>query len=70
MKTIKIALGTLFVFGLLAFASRSDWSEEVVMSIPQEAYEAICVKLPNGASNYEIATEYMNNKSYYDSLSE
>lgn len=69
MKAIKILVTVLFVFGAFAFAGRSDWSETVVMSMPNEAYEAICVKLPNGASDYEIASEYVSNKAYYDSLS-
>lgn len=69
MKAIKIIISVLFIFGAFAFAGRVDYSEEIVMSMPQEAYEAIVVKLPNGASDYEIACEYMNNKKYYDKMS-
>lgn len=69
MKAIKIIITVLFVSVALAFAGRADWAETVVMSMPNEAYEAICVKLPNGASDYEIATEYINNREYYDGLS-
>lgn len=70
MKAIKIIITVLFVSVAFAFAGRSEWSEEVVMSMPNEAYEAICVMLPNGASDYEIACEYVNNREYYDGLSE
>ena len=69
MKSINIIISVLFIFGAFAFAGRVDYSEEIVMSMPQEAYEAIVVKLPNGASDYEIACEYMNNKKYYDKMS-
>lgn len=70
MKAIKIILASVFVFSMFAFAGRSDWSEEIVMSMPQEAYEAIVVKLPDGASYYDIAMEYINNREYYEGLSE
>ena len=70
MKAIKIIIAVLFVYVAFAFAGRSDWSEEVVMSMPNEAYEAVCVNLPNGASDYEIACEYVNNREYYDGLAE
>ena len=69
MKTIKIIISILFISGAFAFSGRVDYSEEIVMNMPQEAYEAIVVKLPNGASDYEIACEYMNNKKYYDKMS-
>lgn len=70
MKAIKIIITVLFVFGAFSFAGRADFAEVVVMEMPNEAYEAICVKLPNGASDYDIATEYISNKEYYDGLAE
>lgn len=67
---------TVFVIGFFAFfcflgiAGSSDYNEQIVYTMPQEAYEAIYLKLGDGCSNKQIAEEYMSNKLYYDSLSD
>lgn len=57
----------LGLFLILSFAGTVDYSEQVVMNMPQEAYEAVVLKLGDDASYYDIAQEYKNNKEYYDS---
>lgn len=57
----------LFIF-LMGIGGSADYAEQVVYTMPQEAYEAIYLKLGDGCSNREIANEYMSNKQYYDSL--
>ena len=69
MKALKVTLATLFTLVAFGYAGRVDWSEQIVMSMPQEAYEQIIITLPEDASYYETAKEYMNNKEYYDKLS-
>ena len=70
MKAIKIIITVLFVSVAFAFSGRVDYFEEIIMSMPQEAYEAIYLELGDGCSYYEIAKEYMSNREYYDKLSE
>lgn len=66
----------VFVTGLVAFVSvlgyagSYEYAEQVVYTMPQEAYEAIVIRLGDEASCKEIAREYMDNKAYYDSLIE
>lgn len=63
-----------FLLGMIAFLfvcgmiGRQDYAEQVVYTMPQEAYEQIVLKLGDGASKCDIADEYQNNKQYYDSL--
>lgn len=63
-----------FLLGMIAFLfvcgmiGRQDYAEQVVYTMPQEAYEQIVVKLGDNASKWDIANEYQNNKKYYDSL--
>lgn len=68
-QPIKIAFGSLLFIALLGYAGTLDYSEQIVYTMPQEAYEAIALKLGDGASNVAIAKEYMNNQEYYNSLS-
>lgn len=56
-----------FMIIILSFAGTVDYSEQVVMNMPQEAYEAVVLKLGDDASYYDIAQEYKKNKEYYDS---
>lgn len=56
----------LGLFLILSFAGTVDYSEQVVMNMTQETYDAIVEKLGDEASDYEIVQEYKNNKEYYD----
>lgn len=69
MKTIKIIFAALAVFAAFAFAGTTDYTEQVLYTMPQDAYEQIVLHLGDGGTDMEIVKEYMNNKSYYDSLS-
>lgn len=64
--TIFTAGFCFFIF-MLGMAGRSDYNEEIIYTMPQDAYEDICVKLGD-CSDQEIVNEYMSNKQYYDNL--
>lgn len=68
-QVIAFVTGFIAFFFLLGFAGTSDYNEHVVHTMPQEAYEAVYLKLGDGCSNGEIVKEYMSNREYYDSLS-
>ncbi|WP_455668241.1 hypothetical protein [Phocaeicola sp.] len=63
-------LGFIAFFFLIGLAGRQEYAEQVVYTMPQEAYEQIVVKLGDGASKCDIADEYQNNKAFYDKISE
>lgn len=60
----SLLFGLFIIF--LSFAGTVDYSEQVIMNMPQETYDAIAEKLGDEASDYEIVQEYKNNKEYYD----
>lgn len=66
MGKLVIALA---VFSLsYMMAGTYDISEEIVMEMPQEAYEAVMLKVGDNASYTTIAKEYLKNQKYYDSF--
>ena len=68
MKVIKVCVGFIAFMAVLGFAGRTDWSDEVIYTMPEQTYQRIEAKLGTGCSRYDIAKEYMNNKAYYDAL--
>lgn len=69
-QVAMLVAGFITFFALLGVAGKIDCAEQIVYTMPQEAYEAICLKLGDGCSDCQIANEYMTNKQYYDSLSQ
>lgn len=68
-KVLLYIAGSVFFFLLLGVAGNYDYAEEVVYDMPQPVYDNIVSKLGDDASIIDIADEYMDNRSYYDSLS-
>lgn len=68
-KVCQIIVSAIIVFIVLGFAGRSDWSDQIINGMPQEAYDNITAKLGDGCSDYDVAKEYVANKKYYDSQS-
>lgn len=64
-----------FVFGISAFLflygliGHYDYIDEVMINMPQEAYDAIVLKLGDDVSKEAIVNEYQANKELYDKLS-
>ncbi|WP_242661043.1 hypothetical protein [Bacteroides cellulosilyticus] len=54
---------------MLGIAGRQDYNQEVLYTMPQEAYEQIVLILGDDATDTDIVRTYMNNKQYYDNLS-
>ena len=69
-QVTMLVAGFIAFFILLGIAGKMDYAEQNVYNMPQEAYEAIYLKLGDGCSDCQIANEYMANKQYYDSLSQ
>lgn len=69
-QCIAFAAGTIAFFALMGVAGTSDYTEQVLYTMPQEAYEQIYLELGDGCNDSEIVSKYMSNKGYYDSLSE
>lgn len=67
-QCLAMAIGTAAFILLLGYAGSYEYAEEVCLSMPDIAYENIILKLGDGASNKEIAAEYMGNREYYDNL--
>lgn len=68
-QVITFIAGFIAFFAIIGIAGSIDHTEQIVYTMPQEAYEAIYLKLGNGCSDKQIAKEYTSNQKYYDSLS-
>ena len=70
-KQIVVFVAGLIILIILHCIEGTNVSkEQIVYAMPQEAYEAIYLKLGNGCTDRQIADEYMANKQYYDALSQ
>lgn len=67
-QTLMFVTGFILLFFILGIAGNADLTEQIVYTMPQEAYEEIYLKLGNGCTDSQIAKEYLSNKSYYDSI--
>lgn len=67
-QCLAFLLGMIAFLFLLGLGGRQDYTEQVVYTMPQKAYERIVLQLGDGASKYDIVNEYQSNRKYYDSL--
>ncbi len=68
-KVLCIILTVIGAFAMLGIAGRQDYNQEVLYTMPQEAYEQIVLILGDDATDTDIVRTYMNDKQYYDNLS-
>lgn len=68
-RALCIILGLTGFFAVLGIAGRQDYNQEVLYTMPQEAYEQIVLELGDDATDANIVRTYMSNKTYYDKLS-
>lgn len=68
-QVVAFIAGFITFLCLLGLAGSAERVEQIVYTMPQEAYEAVYLKLGDGCSQREIADEYMSDKQYYDALS-
>lgn len=67
-QVIIFTAGFIAFFVILGIAGNMDYTEQVINTMPQEAYEEIYLKLGNKCTDLQISNEYLSNKSYYDSI--
>lgn len=67
-QTLVFVSGMILFLFAIGIAGRLERTEQIVYTMPQEAYEQIYLKLGNGCTDYEIAKEYLSNKEYYDNI--
>lgn len=66
---IAIVIMALACYSLVPDQSTTS-NEDIIASMPDNVYESVSLSAGDGASVDELAAEYLNNKSYYDSLEE
>lgn len=66
----------IFVVGFIAFwviiglISSPDYAENIIDDMPEGIYEQISIELgEQGSNDFQIVKRYLENKNYYDSLS-
>lgn len=69
LKEIIITVIACIAFiALMGIAGSYDYTQIVIQSMPEEAYYTILDTLGDDATEKAIATEYMNNREFYDNL--
>ena len=71
-KATKVACDILTIvafFFTLGIAGTLERREQIIYTMPQEAYEQIYLELGDDCSDKQIEKRYMENKKHYDSLS-
>lgn len=68
-QCIAFTTGIITFIALMGIAGTSDYTEQVLCTMPQKTYEQIYLELGNECSDRQIISKYMSNKDYYDSLS-
>ena len=68
-RILCIILTVIGAFAMLGIAGRQDYNQEVLYTMPQEAYKQIVLILGDDATDTDIVRTYMKNKQYYDNLS-
>lgn len=69
-KVIEVVFGVAVLYVCLCYSGRVEWTDQVIYTMNETTYRTISAKLGRGCSQYDIASEYMENKSYYDSLND
>lgn len=67
-QTLAFISGFILFFAILGAVGSLERTDQIVYTMPQEAYEQIYIELGDGCTDKEIAERYLSNKEYYDSL--
>ncbi len=67
-QTLVFITGFVLFIIAIGLAGKTERTEQIVYTMPQEAYEEIYLKLGNGCTDHQIAKEYLSNQRYYDSI--
>lgn len=68
-RILCVLLAFAGFFAVLGIAGKQDYNQEVLYTMPQEAYEQIVLELGDDATDANIVRTYMRNKAFYDKLS-
>lgn len=67
-QTLVFVSGFILFLLIIGLVGGVERTEQIVYTMPQEAYEQIVIELGVKASDFQIAERYLSNKSYYDSI--
>lgn len=65
---ILLLIGTIIGFGIAGAEDYNQETIDVIGSMPDEVYQEIVDDLGPQCTNLDVATEYKENKDYYDSI--
>ncbi|MBP1615891.1 MAG: hypothetical protein H6Q13_3339 [Bacteroidetes bacterium] len=61
-----LILGFIAIFFILGLAGRTDYTEQIIYTMPDSAYDSIKAELGNNSTDYEIAKEYIKCSSSHN----
>ncbi|MCD8137697.1 MAG: hypothetical protein LUH01_17795 [Parabacteroides gordonii] len=65
---ILLLIGTIIAYGLAGAEEFDQDTVDVIGSMPDEVYQEIVNDLGPSCTNQEVATEYEENREYYNSI--
>lgn len=65
---ILMLIGTIVAYALAGAEDYNQETVDVIGAMPDEVYQEIVDDLGPGCTNQDVATEYKENKEYYDSI--
>lgn len=69
-QTLVFVSGFIAIWLILGLISSPDYVGDVIEDMPEGVYEQISIELGGeSTSDFQIAKRYLDNKKYYDSLS-
>lgn len=69
-QTLTFVSGFIAFWLILGLISSPDYVGDIIEDMPEGVYEQISIELGDeSTSDFQIAKRYLDNKKYYDSLS-
>lgn len=69
-QTLAFVSGFIAFWLILGLMSSPDYVGDIIEDMPEGVYEQISIELGDeSTSDFQIAKRYLDNKKYYDSLS-
>lgn len=69
-QVIIFVVGFIAFWAIIGLISSPDYAENIIDDMPEGIYEQISIELgKQGSNDFQIVKRYLENKNYYDSLS-
>lgn len=68
VKLLAGILAATIMIIIIGIAGRQDYEQQVIYTMPNEAYDSIKIKLGVGCTASQIVEEYVTNQEHYNNV--